>query len=293
MKYKILLIFTILVATVLFVGCQDTSDTEREKSAIPKEIIVVTSIAPVTSIVKSITLNTNIKVQQIVPDNINAHTFSLSQKDIKAIESSKLIIIYSKELEFWAEPFIKQNKNVLILNDHIEDFKPIYVNEGKSIINPHTWLDPICTKKQALEIEKAISKISPKNKDKLSKNANKLTVDLDDLNKYIKELSQKASKKFIITSHPSLVYFFKRYPSGTEKSLQHGDDIEPSISEINSIINEIKQTKEKTLVISEKFINNKIANMIATETNSKEILINTMPNNYVKDMISMAETIYK
>lgn len=283
-------IFLFLIPVLLvFAGC---SSKENPKVLDSSKIKIVTSIAPLGDLVKNITKGTDVDIYTVVPKNVNVHTFSLSQKDMKEIEKADLVLIYSKELEFWAKDFDK-NK-LLVLNEKISDFKPIYMGEHEGSINPHTWLDPILVKSQSKIIKNALIEIDKSDSSIFEANTKHFASDISKLDSYIKtSVSDKAlHEELIIASHPSLVYFFQRYGLEHVLYVQTGDDIEPSITQINSIIEKAKSYK-KVLVVCESNINNKMAKMIGDETHARIVTVNTMPFDYINDMHKLVDSMVK
>jgi len=86
----------ILALTFFFTACDQQEDKQAAKAE--KKINVVTTVAPITSIVANIG-GDKIQLTGIIPEGINSHTFEPIPSDSKLLSSADLIIINGLDLE--------------------------------------------------------------------------------------------------------------------------------------------------------------------------------------------------
>ena len=85
-----------MALTFFFTACDQQEDKQAAKAE--KKINVVTTVAPITSIVANIG-GDKIQLTGIIPEGINSHTFEPIPSDSKLLSSADLIIINGLDLE--------------------------------------------------------------------------------------------------------------------------------------------------------------------------------------------------
>jgi len=78
-------------------------------------------------------------------------------------------------------------------------------------VDGHTWLDPENARRQAAEIEKALSLLVPEAADEFQTNFAALAADLDELARSLDELSAELGGRHLLASHPAYNYLGRRY----------------------------------------------------------------------------------
>ena len=215
---KIKLFLLLLTAALLLGGCRKDAEPVSDLS-------VVCSTTSLTRVAKALSENTAISIHQVVPDNVNIHTFTLSQKDMKSLHDADLVVIYSPELEFWASKV--PSGKLLVINKDLPNFEPIYI--GKDTVNPHTWLDPVYESEIIDLMVSRFSVINPSAKESFRGKAKRLQENIRKLDKNIQADASAGMLKdvYVICSHPSLAYFFRRYGIDNVDYIQTGEGEEP------------------------------------------------------------------
>ena len=272
MKIKLFLI--LFAAALILTGCHKDQKPVADLS-------VVCSTTSLTSVAKALSENTAISIHQVVPDNNNVHTFSLSQKDMKSIHDADLVIIYSPELEFWASGI--PSGKLLVINKDLKNFEPIFVS--KDSVNPHTWLDPVYECEIIDLISDRFSVINPSAKESYKGKAKRLQENIRKLHKNMEADASAGMLKdvYVVCSHPSLAYFFKRYGIDNVDYIQTGDGEEPSVKHLNRLISKARSAK-RCVVICEEQINDKAADTIIRESGAEKVEFNPQTPNYADDM---------
>ncbi len=266
-----------------FSGCRDNKSDGSKN-----DLSVVCSVTSITGIAKRLSENTAISIHQIVPDNMNVHTFNLSQKDMKSIQDADLVIIYSRDMEFWADKV--HEAKLLVLNDEIEDFEPIYT--GKNSVNPHTWLDPVYYDNIARAIADRFSHLNPSAKDSYQSKLKLITEETDKLHKHIKTDAGAGMFEgtYYICSHPSLAYFFRRYDITDVDYIQTGEEDEPSLKHVKGLIEKAKGSK-KCIVICEEQIRDKVSDTIIRETGAEKVTFNPQAPYYPDELRTLVNNL--
>jgi zinc transport system substrate-binding protein len=171
---KILLSFLILI----LVGCSATDSTISdipEEQAINKKTIV-TSFYPLHFIAEKV-VGENLIVENITKGK-DPHSYSLTPKDIQALQDADLFVFQGAGLESWAEdiaenrtsPSFEVAENIDLLpteeshssenhkdddhddhEDHEEDGDN-HDHHDHGAFDPHTWLDPMLLQETAQKL---------------------------------------------------------------------------------------------------------------------------------------------
>lgn len=70
--------------------------------------------------------------------------------------------------------------------------------------DPHIWTSPKLLKKMAKNIEEALIKIDPKNRQYYERNYISVLSKLDELDRQFQDVASRAKRKEFLISHPSL-----------------------------------------------------------------------------------------
>src|SRR6266542_523735 len=99
----------VLALAILLTACG--RQEEKPAATAEKKLNVVTTVAPITSIVENIA-GDKIQLAGIIPEGINSHTFEPIPSDSKLLSSADFIILNGLDLE---KPSLKLAKANLIL----------------------------------------------------------------------------------------------------------------------------------------------------------------------------------
>lgn len=240
-----------------------------------KTLNVVTSVSPITNIVKNIG-GDRINLTGLVPEGVNSHTFEPVPSDIVKLGEADLVIINGLYLEdpmekvvnasLKAKPdiqLLKLGENTVTPSDWIFDFSfPRDVGHP----NPHLWLNPVYAMKFANLTKDKLIEMDPTNAAYYIENANKYIALLKKLDEGIKQATQTIppEQRKLITYHDSWAYFAPRYNMTVIGAVQPSDFSEPSPLDVAKLINQIKSQKVHAIFASEVF-SNRITNQIADE----------------------------
>jgi ABC-type Zn uptake system ZnuABC Zn-binding protein ZnuA len=249
------------VALVLLIaGCGRRE--EQETTSTLKKLNVVTTVAPITSMVENIA-GDKIRLTGIIPEGINSHTFEPVPSDIKILSETDLLIVNGLELEIptlkLAKANMKQDADVLLLGDktitekeYIYDFS---FPKSHGHPNPHLWLNPQHVITYAALIRDELVRIDPDNKTAYEQNASDYLKRLESLDHAIQQSVETIPKnnRRLLTYHDSWPYFARRYSFEIIGAVQPSDFSDPSPKEVKRLIDQIRKEKVPAVFGSEVF----------------------------------------
>lgn len=249
--------------------------------ALSKKLNVITSVSPITNIVKNIG-GDQIHLIGIIPEGVNSHTFELVPSEIVKVSNADLVIMnglgLETNLEYVAEEFSRKNAQLQILklgdntigNDQwIFDFS--YPKENGDP-NPHLWLNVAHAMKFANLTREKLTEMDPRNAHYYSDNTNRYISLLRELDEGILQAVQTvpSQNRKLFTYHDSWSYFAARYGMTIVGAVQPSEFGEPTPQEVASVIDQIRFEKVPAIFGSEVFPSG-VMNQIAKEGNVKAV----------------------
>ncbi|MGH7835837.1 MAG: metal ABC transporter substrate-binding protein [Candidatus Binatia bacterium] len=261
MRESPILALTVLVITALLsAACQ----RKEEKPAAPPEqkLYVVTTVAPITSIVENVA-GDKISLAGIIPEGMNSHTFEPVPSDVKLIAAADLIIANGLDLEIptlrLAEANKKRDAEALLLGnqtitekEYVFDFS---FPKEHGHPNPHLWLNPEYAMRYATLARDQLARRDSKNKAVYDQNALLFLKRLEALDQAIKEAvaTIPQNNQRLLTYHDSWPYFARRYGFQIIGAVQPSDFSDPSPREVARLIEQIKKERVPAVFGSEVF----------------------------------------
>ena len=252
---------------------------EKPAATAEKKLNVVTTVAPITSIVENIA-GDKIQLAGIIPEGINSHTFEPIPSDSKLLSSADLIILNGLDLETptleLAQANLKPGASFYSLGDktikeadYIFDFS---FPKEQGHPNPHLWLNPEYAMRYATLVRDELIRLDPKNKSVYEQNAAQFLKKLETLDQAIKEAAQTIppNNRRLLTYHDSWPYFARRYGFQVIGAVQPSDFADPSPREMVRLIEQIKKAKVPAVFGSEVFPS-PVLEQIAREAKSRYI----------------------
>ena len=254
---KLLTLFLIIL-TVVTLACGSTSNKPTSSG----KLSVVTTVAPITSIVENIGGN-RIQLQGIVPEGTNSHTYEPSPSVAKTLAQADLIIANGLFLEEptlnLAESVKQDDTPILLLGDNSisQDqwaFDFTFPESGQHP-NPHLWSDPNLALLYAQLVHGSLVSLDPSNRDHYDDNLASFTVRIDLLDNAIREGISTISpdNRRLLTYHDSWVYFARTYDVEIIGAIQPSDFSEPSPQEMARLILQVRDLGVPAVFGSEVF----------------------------------------
>jgi len=251
-----LLVILTLAATVFALACGDDSNSDGTK------LKVVTTVSPITSIAENIG-GERIRVEGIVPEGVNSHTFEPAPSVARLLSEADLIVVNGLFLEEptleMAEANKKASAQVLLLGDNTisrgEWAFDFSFPESEGHPNPHLWPDPMLGLRYAELIHGKLVEMDPENKEYYDANLAEFRERIVDYDRMIKEAiaSIPSQNRKLLTYHDSWAYFARRYGMEVVGAAQPADFSEPSAREVANLIDQVRDLKLPAVFGSEVF----------------------------------------
>jgi len=252
---------SIAVAALAAVACGDTNGASPQP-ADPEALKVVTTVSPITSLAENVG-GTRIRLQGIVPEGINSHTFEPAPSVAQVLSEADLIVLNGLFLEQPSLEMAEANKKpgavILSLADRtisrdewVFDFS---FPESGGHPNPHLWTSPVLAIKYAELIRDELAKLDPDNAGYYGANYEKLRERLEDLDRRISEAvaTIPPQNRKLLTYHDSFPFFGSRYGLEIVGAVQPSDFTEPSARDVAGLIDQVRDTGVPAIFGSEVF----------------------------------------
>ena len=273
-RWIVLLVFSWALAIG---GCREKPSSRAP--AEPAKLKIVTTVAPITSIVENV-VGDKADVAGIIPEGVNSHTFEPIPSDSKLLSSADLIVFNGLDLETPTEKLAQANlkKGAVTYSlgdktikeaDYIYDFS---FPKEQGHPNPHLWLNPEYALRYATLARDELARVDPKNKTTYEENAAQFSKKIEALDQAIKAAIQTIPPKNrrLLTYHDSWPYFARRYGFQVIGAVQPSDFSDPSPREVMRLIDQIRREKVPAVFGSEVFPS-PVLEQIAREAKSRYI----------------------
>jgi len=224
--------------------------------------MVVTTVAPITSIVASVA-GDRATMTGLVPEGTNSHTFDPPPSAAKVLSEADVVFINGLKLE---EPtkelaaanmqdgaaLIEIGTEVLPKSEYIYDFS-FPKEEGKP--NPHLWTDPTYAIRYAAVVRDTLTTVDPEGKDTYATNYTafeKQATELSDALRTDQDTIPEGGRQ-LLTYHDAYAYFAKTYDWTVIGAIQPENFEDPTPREIAGLIDQIKAEDVPVIFGSEVF----------------------------------------
>ena len=239
------------------------------------KVRIVSSTTDIADIVKIIG-GDHVTVTSIARGNQDPHYVEILPSYMLKVRKADIYFMVGMELDLWAQQIIdgSRNRKVMVVDCSVEINK-MEVPTGQidasmgdihRFGNPHYWLDPENGKLIARMVAEKLINHDSKNAEQYQSN---LTQFENDLNSAISIWTKRFSdlrNKNIIFYHNSWPYFSKRFGLITVGFLEPKPGITPSPSQLNQVINQIKEN-EIEVIASESYFSDRAPKFIESKTN--------------------------
>lgn len=273
--------------------CLTNCNGSKKNTFDPNKPTVTVTIEPYRYFVNQIA-GDDVNVNVMVPAGSSPETYEPSAKQMMELSHS---VIYFKvgEIGFektWMEKLHKNAPKMKIVDtsERIESAKT------KSVyVDPHTWMSVDNAKIISYTIRDELSMMYPDKAKKFYERCeafNKHLVELRDMLNAIYlgvRLRGNRQSSFVIY-HPVLTYFAREYD--LEQFALEDEGREPSIQQIQNIINLAKSEEISVLFVQKEFANRNIQTFI-NATNVKPIEINPLSYDWKEQMLLIMRSLTK
>ena len=256
-------------------GSTDSASSASASGSAPSsDLIVATTVSPLTSIVAAVA-GDNVTIEGIVPEGTNSHTFEPEPQAAELLNKADLIFINGLKLEdptlSLAEANKKDGAEIVELgtislpeSDYIYDFS-FPEEEGKP--NPHLWTDPGYAVAYADIVRAKLSERDPANAAEYQANFEAFKAEADKLAEAVRadQASVPEGQLKLVTYHDAYAYFAKNFGWEVVGAIQPSSFSDPTPAEVAGLIEQIRSTGVPTIFGSEVFPSS-VLEAIAAET---------------------------
>lgn len=273
-------------------------------SALPDKsrIRVVTTTTDLRSITELIG-GDKVEVTSIAEGYQNPHFVDPKPSFIIKLSNADMFVTVGLDLETgWSPQLVVNSRNPKIQkgNEGYVDASagislmqiPTSVNRGEGDIhiygNPHYWLDPDNGKQIARNICDALERISPENKSLFEQNLAAFDIRIDsELKEWLAKMAPYKGS-MIIAYHNEWCYFEHRFGLQILDFLEPKPGIPPTPSQLEKVINEVKNNHIK-VIISSPYFTPTSSDVVSHQTGAKTIVLATSVGGFdtIKDYFDL------
>jgi len=268
-------------------GTTDTANTEAPDSAIATDLIVMTTILPITQFTNAV-VGDRAEVIPLVPTNVSPHDFQASPADVQTLANADVLVKNGLEMEFFLEDVIANAENLdLVLIDSSEGIAVISneavegQSDGKADdhnhdqaeeghddehnataaaadpaeaghhdhgeFNPHIWLDPKRAIQQVENIRDGMIAVDPEGEAIYTANAAAFIADLEALDAEITEQLAPFTGQTFVAFHDFAPYFAESYGLDAE-FLVDVPTVNPAPEDVKRVMDTVEASSLKTIL---------------------------------------------
>lgn len=273
--------------------CLTNCNGSKKNTFDPNKPTVTVTIEPYRYFVNQIA-GDDVNVNVMVPAGSSPETYEPSAKQMMELSHS---VIYFKvgEIGFektWMEKLHKNAPKMKIV-DTSERIEPAKTQSG--YVDPHTWMSVDNAKIISYTIRDELSMMYPDKAKKFYERCEEFNKHLVELRDMLNEiylgvrLRGNRQSSFVIY-HPVLTYFAREY--NLEQFALEDEGREPSIGQIQKLINLAKSEEISVLFVQKEFANRNIQTFI-NATNVEPIEINPLSYDWENQMLLIMRSLTK
>jgi manganese/iron transport system substrate-binding protein len=210
----------------------------------------------------------------LIPPGINPINYQSVPEDTQTIKNANLVLYHGYNFEPGLNKIIKSLKQsppkLAVAQTAVTNTIKIIKN-NQQIVEPHVWHNANNTIKMVKLINTKLIKTFPKNKDLYNRNTNKITQEINQINKWIQvrlaSIPQKNRK--LITADNAMIYYFKAYDipyQGTLANVKSAGKL--TDTKVKNLVKDIQKAKVPT-IFTDTRTNSKLLTPIATQAKVK------------------------
>lgn len=214
------------------------------------------------------------EVVPLVPSNANSHAYTPTPDDIKRATTIDVLVVNGIGHDEFAFQILKaagkEGKIPVIYANAKASLIPVSGNDGKRIVNPHTFIGVQSSIHQIYNISSELQKIDPKNAATYRKNTSEYVRKLRQLKaKYMKKIAGLHGERFkYATLHGGYDYLLQEFGLHVCAVVEPAHGVTPTAAQLKDTIDKIKRLKVDIL-FTEAAYESKITETIERDTGVK------------------------
>lgn len=212
----------------------------------PADILATT--APVAEIAEALTAGTGLTVDTLISEPVSClHDYSLSVRQMQAVQSSSLILITGGGAEAFLENVLA-GQDVISLSDGIGlreagggEHPHEASHEHEHEYDIHIWLDPACLAVMTQNAARALCAQWPEHAAAITHNADAFCDALDALAQYGYAALSQLSCRELVTFHEGFAYFAAAFDLTIAASMEIEPGSEPAARELTELVTLVRE----------------------------------------------------
>ena len=268
----------LVIASLVIAACGGESEPSQNNTQ-DGRLSVVTTVSPITNIVENIG-GAKIRLEGVVPEGVNSHTFEATPSMAKLMAQADLIIINGLFLEQPTLALAESNKrdDAVILSLGEKTVSPeewqfdFSFPESTGHPNPHLWPDPNLGLRYAELVRDQLAAMDPDNATYYGDNLERFRAKVEKVDQAIRTAvaTVPESNRKLLTYHDSWAYFARQYGMEVIGAVQPSNFSQPSVREVAELIDQVKDLGLPAVFGSEVFSSD-VLESIAKEANAEFI----------------------
>jgi zinc transport system substrate-binding protein len=280
----VILVSAILVAIIVLLFSQ-SSQTNLQSN--PDEFFIISTIAPINSLVGELVGGDTIKRSVLVPPGASPHTYEPTPNQLAEILTADALVITGTAVEFevaWLDR-IKSLNTELVIIDLSKDIDLINIAD-ESISDPHIWLSPRNLGQMVSTLAIALSEIDLERSSFYQQQLATLLIELERIDEAISEQLVSQNKNTLLVYHDAWGYFARDYNLDLLEIENLGK--EPTAKALSAIIKEALEKEIQFIFASPEF-STQSAKVIADQIGAKVITISPLSENLLESLQDVAK----
>ena len=266
-------------AMVAKFACPAFNATKVSRRTDGGRLQVVTTVAPITSIVANIA-GAEADVHGVIPEGTNSHTYEPKPSVAKLMSTADLVFVNGLKLEDPTRNIATSNlhngaqvvelgTSTITPAEYIYDFS--FPRDGGKP-NPHLWTNPPMAKCYAAIASSAMQQADPGNATYYATNYALYAARVDALDTMMQQATATvpAAHRKLLTYHDAYAYFAVHYGYQVIGAIQVSDFEEPTPKEVAGLIDQIRSENVPAIFGSEVFPSS-VLEQIASESGTRYV----------------------
>jgi len=257
-----------LSALLMLVACNQSGTSSTS--------LVVTTVYPLYEFTRQVT-GSSAKVVSLVPAGAEPHDWEPSPRDLTQIRGARLLVYNGAGLDPWVtklleDPAIKGTASVRATQGITLETTPTGA-EGRSVSDPHVWLDPVLAQSMVETIRSALAAADPEHAAAYSENAARFRAKLEALHEAFRTGLAQCARREVIASHAAFGYLARRYGLTVISLMGVAPDSEPTPGQLAAVVR-FARDKKVQYIFFETLLGPRLADTIAREIGARTLPFN-------------------
>ncbi|MBQ2784902.1 MAG: zinc ABC transporter substrate-binding protein [Oscillospiraceae bacterium] len=255
---RLFTLFTAVFLLLSLAGCASSQDSAQ----------IAATTLPVYEFTSRLCDGTGLSVTRLVTENVSClHDYSLSVRQVKAVESAEVVILSGAGLEDFMEDMLSNAAYVIESTEGIDllECSENHDHGHDHEQDPHLWLSPVHAKQMAQNICAGLKSQYPQHEAAFDANLTSLLSDLDGLLAYGQQQLQNLPHRELITFHDGFAYFAEAFDLTILEAIEEESGSEASAAELKHLIT-LVNSHELPAIFTERSGSVSAASVIAAET---------------------------